>query len=348
MRRASTLLAVAVATAVMATGLMGCKKPTVEVTSAWPVANAERRVAQPAAAPRWPYRGTQAPSVSAVNRRPLSVKIENSPAARPQTGIGSADVVYETITEGGITRFNCIFQSSIPKTLGPVRSARLSDLWIVPQYDGLFFFSGANGLVNRKVNAAKLPNLSEDAGISYPYSRSSARSAPHNLMLDTAKAYEEAKKRGYATTARLEGLQFDRRALEPTPAVNQIEIPFSQANTVKWVFDKASGSYLRWNNGKVHSDAADGKQLGAENVVVIWTKYRSSIRSKWGSDTYDIDLGGNGRATVFRNGTRVDCTWTADRTAPPRFKAADGTLVRLANGRTWFQIIPLDGRVIMR
>ena len=86
----------------------------------------------------------------------------------------------------------------MPKTVGPVRSARLSDLWIVPQYHALFVFSGASYQVNSAVKRAKLPNLSQDAGVSAPYTRSSSRFAPHNLYLNTRKAYAEAAKRNMA------------------------------------------------------------------------------------------------------------------------------------------------------
>ncbi len=276
------------------------------------------------------------------------MKIENSPQARPQIGINSADVVYETITEGGITRFNCIFHSKVPATVGPVRSARLSDLWVVPQYDALFFFSGASSSVNARVRSAGLPDLSEDAGVSRPYWRSRERSAPHNLMLDTVKARAEAKARGLATTARLEPLAFDRRSLESTPAVARIDIPFSPASSVTWVYDAASGTYLRSNNGREHRDGETGQQVRADNVVVMWVRYRPVSRDKVGSTTYDIELGGKGRVSIFRDGTRFDGEWRAGPDAPPVFRAKDGTPLKLAVGRTWFEVIPLDGRVIMR
>jgi hypothetical protein len=295
--------------------------------------------------PRWPFTGKDAPSTEAVEKRPLSIKIENSPSARPQIGLNSADVVYETITEGGITRFNCIFHSKLPKTVGPVRSARLSDMWIVPQYDGLFFFSGTSDSVSRAVRKYKLPDLSQDAGVSYPYWRASDRSAPHNLMLDTSKAYKEAKKRDFRMTTEVSGLQFDRLPAETTPTVTTIKIPFSQANSVRWEFDEDSDDYKRWNNGAVHRDRASGKQVNPRNVVVMWAKYTAATRDMVGSTTYDIDLGGSGKAAVFRNGQRYNCTWKADRDNVPRFVDEDGQPVKLAVGRTWFQVVPTDAKI---
>ncbi|MDZ4063566.1 MAG: DUF3048 domain-containing protein, partial [Coriobacteriia bacterium] len=188
-----------------------------EVTSAWPVASVERSVDKPPAPLRWPLTGLGAPDEKAVGRRPFSVKIENSPAARPQTGIQRADVVYESLVEGGITRFNCIFHSEQQGIRGPVRSARLSDLYVVPQYNALFAFSGANATVNGRIRRADIDNLSEDAGVSYPYYRSTSKAAPHNLFVDMAKLKEEAKRRKMTLSGGVEPFLFERRKSETTP-----------------------------------------------------------------------------------------------------------------------------------
>jgi hypothetical protein len=327
--------------------LAGCSKPAPEVTSAWPVANSERTVPKPPEPVRWPYTGKEAAKSTDIRQRPLSIKIENSAASRPQTGIGSADVVYETISEGGITRFNCIFHSNVPSRVGPVRSARLSDLWVVSQYDALFLYSGASSSVNSRIGDAKLPVLSHDReGEGALYSRSSARSAPHNLYLDTTKAEAAAKARGYKTQVDLEPLQFEKRSTEATSPIEEITIPFSPANTVRWDWDE--GAYARYNNGRAHMDEGLGKQVTADNVVVMWAKYEPVSRDKVGSTTFNIVLGGKGRVSVFREGQRFDGTWYAERDAPPVFKDADGRPIRLAQGRTWFQVIPLNGSITMK
>ncbi len=348
MKRSHRWIVAAVAMSIMALVLSGCSKAKPEVTSAWPVADSERTVPQPPEPLRWPLTGLKAPSETAISIRPLSVKIENSPQARPQTGLNSADVIYESVTEGGITRFNCIFQSRMPKSVGPVRSARLSDLWIVPQYRALFFFSGASTPVNRAVNGAKIPNLSQDAGIAAPYYRSSGRSAPHNLFLDPKKAYAEAKRRGFPVTTNVPRLQFSARGAETSTTVTSISIPFSQANTALWTYDANRKMYLRENNGRAHIDEATGKQVASKNVVVLWATYRAQSHDKVGSTTYDINLGGSGRVSVFRDGNRYDGKWTADRGTPPRLKDSGGRVIKLAPGNTWFQVVPLNSNIAMR
>jgi len=316
---------------------------TVELTSAWPFASTERVVPKPAAPPVWPLTGLPAPSAGApAATRIVSVKIENSPAARPQSGLQSADVVYESITEGGITRFNCMFHSTDPGEVGPVRSARLSDIDIVPQYDALFVFSGASGVVNSAVKAAGIQNLSQDVGVTYGYRRSSQRSAPHNLYVTLSKTREEGVKRGYPATQVIRPLQF-ARSVEGTPSVSSITIPFSTANTTQWNWDSTADVYKRVNNGKVHEDALTGEQITAKNVVVMWARMDATAkRDVSGSTTYDITLTGSNRASVFRNGQRFDGTWSATAKAPPVFTAPDGTAIRLAPGNTWFQVVPTN------
>lgn len=328
---------------------VGCSKQRAKVTSAWPEATTERSIAKPPVPPKWPYRGTEAPSATAIMKRPLSVKIENSPQARPQTGLNHADVVYESIAEGGITRFNCIFMSDQPDVVGPVRSARLSDMWIVPQYNGIFVFSGSSYQVRRAVRANNLPNMSQDAGVSRPYRRAADRSAPHNLYMHPDEMYVAAKAKGYKITGTMVPLQYGAASTVATPSpISEIVIPFSPANTSQWKYDAGKGKYLRWNNGSAHIERIDGSQLSADNVVVMWTKYAAASRDKKGSQTFDVTLGGKGRASVFRGGQRYDGTWEATRKSPPRFKDASGRPIKLAKGRTWFEVVPLDVTVTMK
>ncbi|MBN1193062.1 MAG: DUF3048 domain-containing protein [Coriobacteriia bacterium] len=342
------VLAASLVLALAAVGIAGCKRD-VDVVASWPEAVSERAVAKPVEPPKWPLNGLEAPSEEAIVQRVVSVKIENSAEARPQTGLQSADVVYETVTEGGVTRFNALYHSQVPENVGPIRSARNSDTYIVPQYHALFVFSGASPEVSALIKSAGLENLSEDAGVSKPFTRSRKRSSPHNLYGDVPEFRAEAERRGMPTTLSITGLAFDRRpSAETTPTITQVTVPFSSANTVVWTYDPETRSYLRVNNGRVFTDEATGEQVRATNVVVMWVQYKAAARDVVGSTTYDITLVGSGRATVFRDGQRYDCTWEATADAPPVFKAEDGTQVRLAQGNTWMQVVDTDVNIAMQ
>lgn len=328
----------------------GCGKkgaaPT--VSSAWPRADSEKVVPKPPTPPRWPMTGLLAPNAALIHRRVLSVKVENSPAARPQTALNQADIVYESLAEGGITRFNALFQSKEPPIIGPVRSARLSDTWIVPQYNALFFFAGASSFVTRALQKVGIALLSEEQGVNRPYFRTS-RPAPHNEYLKTSVGRAEARRRGYPTTQTLRPFAFDFRPIETTLTVSRIDIPFSFAQRTTWSYDRSAKVYLRQNNGVRHIDAATGEQVRAKNVVVLWAKMRSTGHpDKNGSPTFDIVLGGRNRAAVFHDGGQWNGVWIADRKSPPVFRADNGKLIRLTTGNSWFEVIPTNLNISLK
>lgn len=317
-----------------------------EVTSAWPVAERERAIARPPEPARWPLTGLEAADpAEPAGTRIVSVKIENSPAARPQSNLDKADVVYETLTEGGITRFNALFHSSAPDDLGPVRSARMADTEIVPQYGALFANSGANRGVIRALRSAGIENL-DHGSTGSAYWRVRSRRAPHNLHVDIARIREVAAERGLDTTQRLAGFAFSP-AVDSTLATARITVPFSRANTVVWTYDAETNAYLRANNGAPHVDAVSGEQYAARNVVVMWAKTSATGPAGIGGATLEITLVGSNRATVFRDGVRIDCTWEATANTPPVFRGADGQIVRLGPGVTWFQVISTDVDIVM-
>ena len=330
-------------------GVTGCGGEDTGVVSNWPDAAGERTEPKPAEPLLWPLTGLEAPSAEAIASRVVSIKVENSREARPQAALQSADVVYETVTEGGITRFNALFHSQAPTTVGPVRSARLSDTDIVPQYKALFCFSGASASVNAKVRGSGIDNLSEDVGITKPFTRSSKRPRPHNLYTSVPELRAEAERRGMATTAQITGLAFEKKSSSATGTpVATIDIPFSSYNQVTWTYDAATSTYLRANNGKPFIDEASGEQVAVKNVIVLWAKYTAASRDKAGSTTYDITLVGNGRATVFRDGQAFSGTWEAGADAPPVFKAEDGTQIKLQPGNTWFQVVDTSVNIAMK
>ena len=343
------IIATLVALSLVLFGAAGCGNKEAEVVSSWPDAIGERPSEKPPEPVLWPLTGLEAPSAEALTARVVSIKVENSRESRPQTNLQAADVVYETVTEGGITRFNALFHSQAPEVVGPVRSARLSDVDIVPQYNALFCFSGASSAVNAKVRASGIDNLSEDAGITRPFTRSNDRPRPHNLYASVAGLRAEAERRGMATTAKVTGLAFAKPSEMTTGTpVASVDIPFSSYNKVTWNYDSASDSYLRVNNGTPFTDKATGQQVSARNVVVIWAKYTAASRDKAGSTTYDIALVGNGRASVFRNGQVFNGTWEGAADAPPVFKAEDGTQIKLQPGNTWFQVVDTSVNIVMK
>ncbi|MHB1018181.1 MAG: DUF3048 domain-containing protein [Coriobacteriia bacterium] len=347
MHRAARVLLVLSIVALV--GVPGCSKkaPTVVPDDPAPVESPTQAEtptpAPPETGPTWPLTGLDAPSADVVTTRVISVKVENSRQARPQTNLQAADVVYESVTEGGITRFNALFHSQAPEVVGPVRSARLSDLDIVPQYDAVLAHAGADQTVIALMKESGMERLSALEGVSRPYTRSSARKAPHNLYASVPKLRAEVERRGMPTTRAIDGLSFDEMTPVGGLTATTIKVPFSGYNQVTWTYDATAGVYLRQNEDKPFMDAGTGKQLAARNVIVLWATHTPDV-----GQTFDIELGGSGRATVFRDGQAFEGTWEATSDAPPQFTASAGTHLSLRPGNTWFQVIDIPVKITTR
>ena len=313
--------------------------------------------------PCYPLTGLEAPNEEVLYNRAISVKIENTPEAKPQLGITRADVVYETVTEGGITRFNAIFQSDIPDEVGPVRSARDSDMSIVPEYDALFFFSGTNSLVWARLGTTWINEMNHSSANKL-YHRVNYRSAPHDLFLNLADAYEEAEEMGYfSTTSYPKALMFDGAVSDYNPdgvydmsrlgdaddAIS-IFIPYSSGIfDVTWEYDDISGVYLRYIKGVPQVDHEEGSpQITADNVILLDIPYIAAPPVEGKGQTYNVEFSGSGSAVVFRDGKRIDCTWETNGTHPPLFKDAFGKPVSLKPGKTWFQVPPNPGKMVVK
>jgi hypothetical protein len=338
------VVAIALFALVMLPVLTGCTAPK-EIEAVWPAASAERTVPRPPGTVKWPLTGLPAPSAEAITTRVVSVKIENSPAARPQTGLDKADVVYEVIAEGGITRFHALFQSQVPPVVGPVRSCRPPDLYLIQQYRSILAHVGGPRAV-RDILASDRTKYNDMDQFFNPasYWRSKNRAAPHNMYLDITKLRGFAtEKRGYPATETVNGFEFAPPSETATPVVKLVTVPMSGMDTVTWRYDTVSRTYARSINGKAHKDAVSGKQLTTRNLVVIWAKI-----TPYPGDTHnvvEIKLAGTGKASAFIAGQRVDGTWTAGTNAPPSFKATNGSTIKLAPGNTWIQVISTTQKI---
>lgn len=319
-----------------------------KTTTPWPAAAEERRVPRPEGVARWPLTGIEAPSLGAVRARVVSVKIENSPASRPQSNLDSADIVYETLTEGGISRFNALYHSRTPDNVGPVRSARLSDVHIVPQYGALFARVGGNAVVQRLIRRSGIDDM-DQFGNEGAYWRSPGRPRPHNMYTGIERIRRAAAERGLPTERAIRPLAFGSMgSAASTTTIGAITVPFAPDNRVTWTYDAATKTYVRDINGRPHSDRASGERYATSNVVVLWAKTSSANRTQTGYSTLEIALAGEGDVSVFREGVRYDGKWSAGRSSPPVFRNPDGRLIKLSPGITWFQVVPTNINIAMR
>jgi len=281
-----------------------------------------------------------------LSLRPLSVKIENTTPSRPSMGLTYADVVYETITEGGITRFNAIFHSRIPDEAGSIRSGRNSDNTIVPQYGGLFVFSGSNQEVLSQF-AVNLPARISEGNAGKSFYRVKHKSAPHNLYFNPRLGYERFEELGHDIhTDSPKGLDFgenDMGALGGEKAA-EVYVPFSSSEfNVTWKYDQAAGAYLRFIGDVAQVDESDNtRQVKIENVVILGIPYYGG----GGGGTLALNLTGEGSAKLLQNGMCIDVFWYTDGSHPPKLKDSTGRAVYFKPGQTWFQVPGADLSVV--
>jgi hypothetical protein len=279
------------------------------------------------------------------------VKIENSTAARPQSGLDKADIVVEELVEGGITRFAAIFQSTDPGTVGPVRSLRNVDASIAAPTRGLLAFSGAAGVVLKLVKKAPVQLLSTgQAGAAFH--RTSSRAAPHNLYARAGRLWAEAdaSRRGPPAAYLPFAPDAAHAATTPTnPAsrpARSAALTFSKAEHPRWTFQPSSGTWLR-SEGTKPATTAGGARLVADNVLVLSVRTRDTgYRDPVGNPVPETVLTGSGKLTVLTAGRQVSGTWhKASRDSAFTFTAADGGPLLIAPGRSWIELVPTSGSV---
>jgi hypothetical protein len=265
----------------------------------------------------------------------LAVKIDNTHSAHPQLGLRSADIVYVEQVEGGVTRIMAVFSSKIPARVGPVRSARISDLHILGQYGRpALAYSGVQSKMKPYVRRSELYDVSPDhAGGAYY--RASGRPAPYNLFAVTKSLLAKAPK---ASKPHDIGFRFG-----PAPAGGKRTARFTArwpSGTMSFRWSSAQKRWLTYYDG--HSDkAAEGGQLGAPTVVVQYAKTtRSRFHDFLGNYTPLVQTVGTGRAVVLRDGKSYSAKWSRPAEGKgTTFTTTSGAPMTFASGQVWVVLV---------
>lgn len=280
---------------------------------------------------------TPSPSASALPaERVVAVKIENTPAAYPRVGHARAAVIYIEPVEAGLTRLLGIFIGDLPKEVGPVRSARESDVDLLANWGkGIpFAFSGASSFTNRVLATGSQKNLPH--GSAPGYWRAKGRSAPHNLMVDLNQI---AKAAGRDVIAQDVGLHFGE-AIAGGKAATTAVASWPSAK-VTAVYDAAAGVYRLTIDGRKEVDASTGKPLGPPTIIVQHVISKpSGNRDFLGNVTPIETLTGKGKATFLRNGKVWTGTWARSAAGTPTRFAVGTQEFLAAPGQVWVFLLP--------
>lgn len=280
---------------------------------------------------------------SEFEARPIAVMINNFAAARPQSGLTNADVIWEVLAEGGITRLIGIFHSTteLTDTIGPIRSIRPYLIEIGETYGGILAHAGASTDGYAILQFQGKPYLDEISNAGSYFWRSSERKAPHNLYSSLEKLREGADKKGYKKDVTIPSYQFSEKGASnftsSAAAATEIDIKFTLKNyKVSYSYDAATALYSRSINDEPHIDLNNEKQLTASNLVVIGTKHKT-LDSE---GRLSVDLSTGGIALLFQQGKVIEAEWVRNSTDNMIRIVKDGAELQFVPGKTIFHIVP--------
>jgi len=286
-----------------------------------------------------------------LDRRPIAIKISNILSVRPQAGLNSADLIFEHLSEAGITRFTAIFYSQDASRVGSIRSGRLIDLEIPLMYDAAFAYSGSSSPIRQMIRDSSFfdrvisPDFAHGGFERILDAQNPSTKYVDSMFTDTSLLRWILDGRGLERRPELlAGMAFRAEAPPGGRSATDVEIEYGATN-VFWSFDPGSGHYQRWNDGQAHLDANTGEIVNFKNVIVLGVEHYNTeiVEDSAGHPSIQIQLWESGPATIFRDGQQYEGRWR--RTEPEHmlsFYDLDGYVLPLSPGNTFFEVVPLD------
>ena len=281
----------------------------------------------------------EAIEAGSLSRPALAGKIDNHPSARPQVGLDEADIVFEELVEGGLTRYIAIWHSSLPAEIGPVRSVRPMDPEIVSPFGGIFAYSGGQVRFIQMMQEAPVYNaIHGQPDTEETFYRTSAKVAPHNVLVKAPELVDQhlnlpAPERQFAYAPSVE----ESTAVVAGSPVTSMNPRFSGFSSPSWEWDGTQGTFLRFQTNGAADLASSGNQIFATNVVVL------QVGIDVVEDIPTTRLVNQGKGWVATGGSILEINWfKATPESPIILTTDDGEEVRLGVGNTWIELIPND------
>ncbi|WP_163100827.1 DUF3048 domain-containing protein [Peribacillus alkalitolerans] len=272
------------------------------------------------------------------NQRAVAVMVNNHPKARPQSGISQADIVYEMLAEGEVTRFLAVFQSEKPDRIGPVRSARDYYIELAKGLNGIYICHGYSPEAKAMLDSGFIENLN---GIVYDgtlFKRDKTRKAPHNSYITFENIEKGAEKNGFNMEQAPGSFPFlteDEMEVLNGEKGEAVSISYgTESFNVRYEFDKATSTYNRFSKGEQTIDKETGKPVQLKNVFIIEAQHK--IVDKHGRRDINLESGGN--AYLLQDGKWNAVQW--ENKNGLLIPVKDGKEVGFIPGKTWVNIIP--------
>lgn len=300
---------------------------------------------------------TEAPKVMAplsgrpidreVAKRPaVSIKVDNSPQGRPQSGLEKADLIFEEKVEGGVTRFIAVYQSQESELVGPIRSVRTTDRPVVSAFRGVFAFSDGVAFTLSRLKGAPVTVVSErDHGAAFVLPK--GRKRPFATFAATARLRREAPEDAPPPPAAFTFLT-EGQAFAPSGAVPaaKVSIAYGGRTTGGFEWDAATGTWERESNGSPHL-LVDGTQLAFSNVIIQKVPYRKvGYNDSSKQPVEEAVVVGEGEAIVLAGGKQAKARWSkSSPEAMTVFTDTAGAPIKLVAGSTMIALAPTNAPI---
>jgi hypothetical protein len=345
-------VAALVALALLATTACGAGAP-----AAPPTVTAAPDVAVPKAAPPdpvkpqpkprpkpvvWPLNGRPTGTTKVPARPAVAVKIENSVQARPQSGLQQADIVWEQVVEGGISRYVAVYHSKLPGTVGPVRSVRPMDPAIVAPMRGILAYSGGQPPFIRAVDRAKVQSVTMDGG-DPGFRRSGDRAAPHNVY-GSVRSFAKQASKSRATPPPAQ-FAYAGKVGQGSAAKNDrrghvADVRLSPAQRTVWRWKAKTKTYARYDGSR--PSISSGSQLRARNVLVLSVAMKNTkYKDPSGAPVPETQMVGSGKGVLLTRGKALNVSWSKKKTGKKIvLTTRGGDPVSLDPGNLWVELVP--------
>lgn len=286
-----------------------------------------------------------------AHRIPIGVSIDDARVARPQSGFNATSLVFQAPVDGYETRYLLVFQELDAVDIGPVRSGRLFLAQWAAEFRGAFGHYGGDRITRAWMKANRGDLFTDLDGMgagNSAYHRISTRTAPHNAYGSSESLRARAIALGASPTIEDDARRLLFRDDSPTAlrgVTQTVVIPYKTV-TVGFTYDLATNAYDRTLDGAPHLDAADGRQVTARTIVVLYMPFRTDSTIEKGHSRPVLGFIGRGTALVISEGKVVEATWSKkDDRSPTILTGPDGQEVAFVRGRIFFQIVPLSTTV---
>lgn len=281
--------------------------------------------------------------------RPYAVMIDNQgERCLPQGGLDKAQIIYEIIVEGGLTRLMPVFWGVNPEMIGPVRSSRHYFLDYAMEHDAIYVHFGWSIRALNDLKKLKINNIDgyTNAGSVF-WDLTKDKSNWQDTYTSMEKLDKFAKNAGYRTDSeKTPVFEYNQSAIVPNngSTAEKINIKYSSGYFCGYEYDSEAKKYMRFKEGKPQMERTSEKQLAASNIIIQYVKNYTIKGDDAGRQ--ELETVGSGKGFYITSGKCEEIKWSkTSRDSQTKYTYQDGSIVKLNPGQTWIQIVPLSAKV---